>query len=204
VREFNRTPHVATLPWVKHRPIVRRLLLDYSFPVFAFGTKTKIQDKFPRTKIKEMRECHVVARKIFNSLNFVTALIFFILCYIGWPKSLCAPDDYNTESQVHRDFLPLCICCFNPLRSDMMVLCLTLQHFQDILHLPVSFEITYPYCVILRHEITFQIFCIVLFIHSEYRFLFVVCSMWKAELMQVYDYIMLIRIILFVICILIQ
>jgi hypothetical protein len=23
----------------------------------------------------------------------------------GWSKSICAPDGYNTESQVHRDFL---------------------------------------------------------------------------------------------------
>jgi hypothetical protein len=72
-------------------------------------------------KIKEMRDCHRVARVIFNCLKFVIYLIFCILCYI---------------------------CCFYPLPNAMMVLWFTLEHFRKVLRSLVHFEITYPYCVI--------------------------------------------------------
>ena len=76
-------------------------------------------------KIKEMRDCHRVAHLMFNFLNFVISLIFCILCYI---------------------------CCFYPLPNAMMALCFTLEHFWEVLHSLVHFEITYPYCVILINK----------------------------------------------------
>jgi len=47
----------------------------------------------------------------------VSPLVLCLMCAscTGCSKSLCAPDDYNTESQVHRDFL---ITLYHPLMID--------------------------------------------------------------------------------------
>ena len=36
---------------------------------------------------------------------FINMLEWWVVDNTVWSKSLCVPDDYNTESQVHRDFL---------------------------------------------------------------------------------------------------
>jgi hypothetical protein len=65
------------------------------------------------------------------------------------------------------------MCSFYHLPIAMRVLCFTVEHFWEVLHSPVNFEITYPYWVILRHKTIGSNF-LRRFVYSQ--FFFVVCS----------------------------
>jgi hypothetical protein len=125
VRECNRTRHVGTCPWAKWRHIIRRLLPGYSFPVLVFEARTKIQDKFPELKLRK-RESVTGWRKSVHQFELCSSLdiLYSLLCMLFLPSSSA---------------------------SAMMVLCLTLEHFLEVLHCPFNFQNIYPFCVILTH-----------------------------------------------------
>jgi hypothetical protein len=81
-------------------------------------------------KINEMRECHRVAHIMFNGLNFVIALIFFILYYTVCPTRYPTRHFFN-NSNINEDiatkFEQDYVCCvrnekecvFDPLQISL-------------------------------------------------------------------------------------